>query len=298
MVQGRWLKRNLEALGHWFFYLTMRVFGHRGGYLLLLPVIFCYVLFSRKIHKTVKPYFKRRFPGSGPLQYWICTLKNVYNFGQVLVDRGWLGVNSEAEFQGELVGYDHLLELIEKKKGLVLLTAHVGNWQSALAHLSSLPVKVHALMQYDQHAAAKHYFDIKKDGKKPFEIIDVESPFGGLVDAAAALQRGEVITIMGDRYVKGSFSTVEFLGGSVRIPDAAYILAATAGAPVVVLLSAKTGAKSHQLKVWESFYPSYEDRDKRAEMLQECAQKYLNAIENYLKNYPFQWYNFYDFWEQ
>ncbi len=298
MAAGSPIKHKLEALGHWFFYVTMRFFGHRGGYILLIPVIFSYVLFSRKIHRTVRPYLKRRFPEAGHLKYWVYTFKNVYSFGKVLVDRGWLGVNRDAEFNGELIGRDYLLELIAKKKGLVLLTAHLGNWQSALANLRSLPVKVHALMQYDQHAAAKHFFDINEDGDKPFEIINVNGPFGGLVDAAAALQRGEVVTIMGDRYVAGSFSTVDFLGDSVRLPDSAYVLAATAEAPVVVLLSAKTGADSHQLNVWDSFYPRYEDRDRRAAMLQECSQRFSKAIENYLKKYPFQWYNFYDFWKQ
>lgn len=297
MAQGCGLKRQLEALGHWFFYVTMRFFGHRGGYILLAPVIFMYVLFSCKIHATVRQYLSHRFPAAGRLKYWLYTYKIIYAFGQVLVDRGWLGINKDASFKGVLVGYDSLVELIEKKQGVVLLTAHVGNWQSALANLSGLPVKVHALMQYDQQAVAKHYFDLKRIDR-PFEIIDADGPFGGLVDAAAALRRGEVVTIMGDRLVKGSSSTVNFLGTPVRLPDAAYMLAATAGAPVVVLLAAKTGVKTHQLKVWGSFYPQYDNREERAQMMQKCAQKYIEAIEKYLKSYPFQWYNFYNFWKQ
>lgn len=297
MAQGRGLKRQLEALGHWFFYVTMRFFGHRGGYILLAPVIFMYVLCSCKIRATARHYLSHRFPAAGRLKYWLYTYKNIYSFGQVLVDRGWLGTNKDASFKGELVGYDNLVELIGKKQGVVLLTAHVGNWQSALANLGSLPVKVHALMQYDQQAVAKHYFDLKGEDK-PFEIIDAEGPFGGLIDAAAALRRGEVVTIMGDRLVKGSSSTVNFFGMPVRLPDAAYMLAATAGAPVVVLLAAKTGVKTQQLKVWGSFYPQYKKRNERAQMLQRCAQKYIEAIEKYLKSYPFQWYNFYNFWKQ
>jgi predicted LPLAT superfamily acyltransferase len=291
------MKNRLEALGHWFFYVTMRFFGHRGGLILLAPVIFVYVLCSRKIRRTARHYLDHRFPGEGGFKNWLYTYKNVYAFGHVLVDRGWLGIKKNSRFDCDLVGYDTLVELIEKKRGVVLLTAHVGNWQSALAHLDGLPVKVYALMQYDQRAAAKHYFDIKRE-KTPFQIIDVEGPFGGMIDAAAALQRGEVVTIMGDRFIKGSGSMVDFMGESVRVPDAAYMLAATAGAPVVVLLAAKTGAKTYQLKVWDHFHPRYEDREDRAGMLQECAGRYMAAIEKYLKEHPFQWYNFYNFWKQ
>ncbi len=291
------MKNRMEALGHWFFYVTMRFLGHRSGTILLIPVIFTYVLVSCKIRKTVRHYLVHRFPGERGFKYWLYTFKNVYAFGHVLVDRGWLGIKKNGRFECDLLGYTTLEELIEREKGVVLLTAHVGNWQSALAHLGGLPVKVYALMQYNQQAAAKHYFDIKGE-KRAFEIIDAEGPFGGMIDAAAALQRGEVVTIMGDRYIKGSFSTVSFLGESMRLPDAAYMLAATAGAPVVVLLAAKTGTKSYQLKVWDHFYPCYTNREDRARMLQECAGKYSSAIEEYLKEHPFQWYNFYNFWKQ
>ncbi len=290
-------KKRLEAIGHWFFYVTIRFFGLRGGELLLGPVIFVYLLFSRKIHMTVRHYLSRRFPNIAEWKYWLYAYKNIYSFGHVLVDRGWLGIKRNARFECDLVGYNSLVELINRKKGVVLLTAHVGNWQSAISHLGGLPVKVHALMQYDQQAAAKHYFDIK-GGERLFEIIDAEGPFGGMIDAAGALQRGEVVTIMGDRFIKGSSSKVVFLGESVRVPDAAYMLAATAGAPVAVILAAKTGSKTYQLKVWNHFYPRYKNRHERGEMLRQCAGKYMETVEDYLKEYPFQWYNFFNFWKQ
>lgn len=291
------LLQKLEALGHWFFYVTMRLFGHRGGRILLAPVVFTYVVFSRKVHRTVRNYLVHRFPGERDWQYFLYTFKNIYAFGNVLVDRGWLGVRADASFAGELIGYETIHELVEKGKGVVLLTAHVGNWQTALAHLDALPVTVHALMQYDRQTVAKHYFDLK-GGERPFEIINVDGPFGGMVDASAALQRGEIITIMGDRFIKGSYSRVDFYGESVRLPDAAYVLAAISGAPVVVLLAAKTGGRTYQLKVWDHFYPEYTSRDEREPMLRKCAERYISSIEDYLKNYPFQWYNFYNFWEQ
>ncbi|WP_457577496.1 LpxL/LpxP family acyltransferase [Desulfomarina sp.] len=290
------LKKRLEALGHWFFYVTMRFFGHGGGCLLLVPVIFCYVLCSRRIHRTVRPYLDHRFPGQRVWKYWWYTFRNLLSFGQVLVDRGWIGLTGDSSFTGEFIGYDTLVNLIKEDKGVVLLTGHVGNWQAALAHLDGLPVTVHALMQYDRQAVAKHFFDIR--GKRSFEIIDADGPFGGMIDAAAALQRGEVVTIMGDRLIGGSASDVDFLGEPLRLPDAAYMLAATAGAPVAVLFAAKTGRKTYQLKLWDFFYPRYEDRSRRARMLTECTGKYIAAMEAYLQQYPFQWYNFYNIWKQ
>ncbi len=289
--------RRLEKLGHWFFYVAMKFFGHTGGRILLFPVVSCYVVFSRKIHAIVRYYLSRRFPEAGWLRYWYYTLKTVLSFGNVLVDRGWLGLYGDADFTGELYGRTTINEFISQGKGVVLLTAHVGNWQSALSHLGDLPVKVNALMQYDREAAAQHYFDLGRR-ERSFEIIDADSSFGGMIEAAAALQRGEVVTIMGDRYIKGPYSEVEFFGEKVRLPNSAYALAATVGAPVVVLLAAKTGARSHQLKVWDSFHPEYRSREERDDMLRSCTRRYIKAVEDYLMVHPFQWYNFYNFWGQ
>ncbi|WP_419175757.1 lipid A biosynthesis acyltransferase [Desulfosediminicola sp.] len=294
------LLQKLEALGHWFFYMTMRIFGPYGlmaARILLVPVILCYVVFSRKINKTIAVYLKHRFPGEPGWKYFSYVFRNVYAFGSILVDRGWLGVNPRVNFDGTFEGLETLSKLIAEGKGVVMITAHVGNWQTAFANLGDLGAKVHAMMQYDQQLVAKHYFDLQGT-TPPFEIISVDDDFGGMIDAAAALSRGEIVTIMADRYVKGSSTEVDFLGAKVRLPDAAYVLAAASAAPVVVVLSAKTGVRSYQIKVWDHFYPEYATRDERQPMLKECASRYAKSLEKYLKRYPFQWYNFYNFWKQ
>lgn len=287
----------LEAIGHSIFYLVMRLFGHRGGLVLLVPVMSIYVLCSRRIHEITGHYLRRRFPGESRWRYWLHTHRNLMSFGRVLVERGWLGSCRGASLQCDFHGKELLLQHAGAGKGVVLLIAHVGNWQSALAHLTGMPVQVHALMRYDQQAVAKHFFDVQ-GGRAPFAIIDAEGPFGGMVDALGALQRGEVVTIMGDRYVKGSQQSVPFFGDPVRVPDSAYMLAASAGSPVLVLLSAQTGPGRHELKVWDLFFPEFCQREERSQVLRECAGRFMMVLERYLQQYPYQWYNFYNFWKQ
>jgi predicted LPLAT superfamily acyltransferase len=240
---------------------------------------------------------KRRFPEHDPLQLWFDTFRLVYSFGQVLVDRGWLGLRRAARLRGELLGNDQLLELVGKGKGLVLLTAHVGNWQTALAHICGFKVPVNSLMQYEQEAVAKHYFDLRSEAV-PFKIINSDGFMGGLIESTAALQRGEVVTIMADRYAGGPYSEVTFLGDKVRLPVAAYSLAAATGAPVAILLAAKTGRRDYNMKLWDVFYPEGVERHNRQEDLSKWARRFAQSMEEYVKEYPYQWYNFYDFWSQ
>jgi len=289
--------RFLEALGHNIFYLTLLLFGQGGAYLLLKPVIATYLAFSRKIHRNTAFYLKRRFPEHGPVRLWLDTFRLVHSFGQVLVDRGWLGLRGKARLEGDLLGAERLRELVAGGKGLVLLTAHVGNWQTALSHIRGLEVPINSLMHYEEEAVAKHYFDLRS-GEAPFKIIKSDGFMGGMIESTAALQRGEVVTIMGDRYEGGPYAEVEFLGGKARLPTAAYSLAAATGAPVAILLAAKTGRRTYTINVWDDFYPAMGERNERRRDLSLWAERFAGSLEGYLAEHPYQWYNFFDLWSQ
>lgn len=286
-----------EALGHGIFYLTLRLTGHIGAYLLLVPVISFYVIFSRKIHRILKPYLSRRFPEHNAWQLWWDVFHTVHSFGKVLVDRAWLGIKSGAKLEGTFDGGEKLENLINSGKGFILLIAHLGNWQSALSHLSDLPVKVHALMEFEEEAVSKHFFELQKKAS-PFHIIKADGFLGGLVEATVALQNGEAVTIMGDRFVGGPFAEVPFLGTPVRLPIAAYALAAQTGVPVVVIFAEKNSRLYYTLRIWDILYPHYEHRDQRQEKLAIYTKRFSEALENYVRKHPYQWYNFYDFWRQ
>jgi len=293
----RGLGARLEGLGHYIFYAMLLLTGQFGAYLLLWPVITVYVLFSRKIHSLTSPYLEKLFPAQGRLARWRATHLIMLNFGRVLVDRAWLGLRRRAELKGELAGREELLALIGEGRGVVLLTAHVGNWQSAMAHITGLRVPINSLMHYREEAVAKHFFDLRGQ-ELPFRIIKSDGFMGGLVEATAALQRGEVVTIMGDRYAGGPHTEVEFLGKPVRLPAAPYALAAATSSPVAVLLAAKTGRREYRLKLWEVFRPQPTDRENRRRDLEEWARRFAVVLEEYLERYPYQWYNFFDFWSQ
>ncbi len=289
-------KESLEKLGTSIFYLLMKFFGQRGGYLLLYPVVTCYALLSRQLQKTTSPYLNKRFPNCSAIQLFLHRLRLTLSFGRVLVDRGWLENDLNAQIRCDTIGKEQLAELVDHGKGLVLVTAHVGNWYSALTRLNFLPVKVHALMQYDEKTAGQHPFE-EIDGGKTIGIINTDADFGGMIEATAALQRGEVVIIMADRYIKGTSSTIPFYGKNVRLPNSAYTLAGCVGAPVAVFLAAKISAKHFQVKVWDSFYPQFENRDDRQSTLDDCCSKFTACLEKYLSIYPYQWYNFFDFWD-
>jgi len=291
------LGRLLEAAGHQIFYLTLRLGGLNLAYALLLPVIFFYCATSRKIHRLTAPYVRRRFPKAGPLGRWLATTRIVHSFGRVLVERAWLGMVPGAALEGRIQGLEKLAKALEGKRGIILLTAHVGNWQSALSNIDALPRKINSLMHHQEGYVAKHFFELQGQ-KCPFNIINIDGFMGGMVESAAALTRGEIVTIMGDRVVGGASIELDFFGDKARFPISAYALAAKTGAHVAVMLAAKVGKKGYLLEITEVLQPTYESRESRSRELERAARVFSASLESYLQKNPYQWYNFYDFWDK
>ncbi|PLX50960.1 MAG: lipid A biosynthesis acyltransferase [Desulfobulbaceae bacterium] len=289
------LKNKGEHLGHLFFYGLILVGGQRAAYLFLYLLILVYAAVSRTPHRQLHPYLSRRFPGQTPWQRWWAVYHILIGMGKMLIDRSWLGLKPRARLHGTFAGLDTLLDIVNSGRGAVILLAHVGTWQTAMAHLASLPCSVYIMMAHDTTAVSKHFFELGR--KRDFNIIDVNGFMGGMIEAVNALNQGDVVLIMGDRAAGGPTVETAFLGSAIRLPVAAYSLAANTGSPVLIAFSAKHDRTHQVLKVWDILQPDYGHGDKQEE-LARCAARYSRALEKYVREYPYQWYNFFDIWEQ
>ncbi|GAB4335702.1 MAG: hypothetical protein Kow0089_05540 [Desulfobulbaceae bacterium] len=287
------IKNRLERLGHGFFYAVLLAGGQAGAYLFLYPVVFTYVLCSRRIHEQTIPYLRRRFPDHNRLEFFLDVFKTVLSFGRVLVDRGWMGLRRTAELQGSFPDSERLRNLIGEGRGVVVVLAHVGNWQTCLSRLTDLDARVHSLMEFDPGQVSKHFFQLR--GDMPFTIIDARGYLGGMIEATNALQQGDIVLTMGDRLHGGRSTQVPFLGAPLLLPVAPYHLAAMARAPLAILFAAKTGRKTYSLTIADVLHPGRDGADRDSE-LQRCARRFAAALEKYVEAHPYQWYNFFDIW--
>jgi len=113
------------------------------------------------------------------------------------------------------------------------------------------------------------------------------------------LKHGEVLCIMGDRATGGERSTieVEFLGGRVRVPVTPYQLASATGAPVVVIFPYKSGPGNYSLQV-ENFLRVPPDLGRAPEAYRPYAEAFIRALEGFVEERPYQFFNFFDMWNQ
>ncbi len=119
-----------------------------------------------------------------------------------------------------------------------------------MSALGFLQVPVNLLMQREEGDLDRHYFE-HAGIACPYRIIDPRGYLGGALEMIEVLKRGEVLSVMGDRMLGSDRNAVavDFFGAPVRFPFSAYKLASVTGAPVAVVLSAKTGAASYALQL-------------------------------------------------
>ncbi|MDA3971955.1 MAG: lysophospholipid acyltransferase family protein [Desulfobulbaceae bacterium] len=289
------MKKTGKQLGPMFFYLMIFIGGQRLAYLVLHPVVLAYVVCSTTIHKRLGPYVNRRFPHGSWLHKRVQVYQIIIGLGKMLIDRALLGIKPDSHFEGTFEGLDRLQDILDSGSGAVVVLAHVGTWQTAMAHLAGLNTKIHAIMAHNEEAMTKHFYEMGRS--RSFQIIDAQGFMGGMIEAAAILAKGELVLIMGDRAEGGQTMPTQFLGSPINLPVAAYNLAAVTNTPIIIAFSVKTGTTSHTLKIWDIIHPHFAGREKKAE-LSRCVSRFSKGLQDYVEQYPHQWGNFFDIWQQ
>jgi len=281
---------------HRFFYLLIRLGGRRAAYLALYFVVAYYVLCSPLARQRTKPYLQRRFPEARGVQWlWHC-YRLILSFGKVLIDRAVVGILGPEAMTVNLDDREALLSLRDEGRGLIMMTAHVGCWQVAMAALGFLQRPVHMLMRREDGDIDRHYFE-HAGIDCPYRVIDPTGYLGGTLEMLGALKQGEIVCVMGDRLLGSERSTVEvdFLAEPAAIPFSAYKIASSSGAPVVVFFTYKDGPNSYRLQLARVIrVPELKGRNPQT--FKPFAAEFVAALERFCQQRPYRFYNFFDMW--
>jgi len=295
MFQARAADRKRgNRLGFWFFRTAVRVSGLAGAYGLLYLVGLYYLAFDRPAVRASLAYVNRRFPGHGRLRRLLDVYLLFVSQGKSLVDRYYV-IAGGTSIEVDIRGLERLKGLLSGEKGLILLTAHVGNWQVAMTVLRRLGKTVHLLMRSEDNAAVRESLGIDRD-RGAVRILHTDDTLGGVVEAMKAISRGELVSIMGDRTYGYSSREAMLLGGPVSFPYGAFTIAGAAQCPVVVLLSAKIGHRKYLTDVTHVIEPPRGRAREKQEQIRACVQEYARILEDYADRYPYQWFVFRDMW--
>jgi predicted LPLAT superfamily acyltransferase len=284
-----------NRIGFWFFRTAIRTFGLSGAYGLLFFVCLHYLIFDRQAARASLSYVEKRFPGHGALRRLFDVYLLFVSQGKSLIDRYYVAAGGN-DIELELVGYEKIRDyLADGRKGMIFLTAHVGNWQAAITALGHLGRTVHLMMRREDNAAVAEALQIDRSNDS-VRILYTDGALGGVVEALKAINQGDIVSLMGDRTYGYASREAPLLGGTVRFPYGAFSLAAAAQCPVAVLLSAKVGVKKNVTDISHVIDPPAAGRGIRDAAIAACVREFAGILGDYAMRYPYQWFVFRDMW--
>jgi predicted LPLAT superfamily acyltransferase len=284
---GRW--------GIWFFLTAMRVLGLRLTYALLVPVAVYFSFASPDVAATMD-YHRRVF---GALPWWKrrwLVFKHFLSFGFALIDRVAILAGHTKHFSFSFDGEHYLRDAVKEGNGVLLLTAHLGNWEAAGQLLSRIDVPIN-VTGFDKEVPEIRSM-LNAAARPNFKLIPLTGSPTDAIQLVAALRRGELVAMMGDRTYGTTAARVPFLGTNAPFPIGAHVTAAIAGAPLIHVFSLRERGDHYHLFGFPPQRPEMPRHDQRDAYLRECAARFAADLETVLKRDPLQWYNFYPFWDR
>ncbi|MFH1260149.1 MAG: lysophospholipid acyltransferase family protein [Elusimicrobiota bacterium] len=283
-----------NTAGLWFFKMTVHLFGVFIAYGFLYFVCLYYLIFDQPAVCSAMPYIKRRFAGSNFfVSYWRI-YRLFLNQGRQLIDKYAL-ISGAKKYNFKVYGAEEIQSLLADGRGMILLTAHLGNWQAAISTLDSLGRPVYLVMKPEDNRAVKDYLKINEQWKN-VQIISQEQYLGGVIEIMAVLKNGGIVSIMGDRRYGSKTTEIDFMGGKAMFPCGAFTIAFAAQCPMSVLLTVKTARQTYSVNLKNIIYPYLETGENKPEKIKNSMRKFGKILEQFIAEYPYQCYLFTDLW--
>lgn len=278
------------VLGYKIFIFFMKNVGIKSTYFILYFVAFYFLLFSTKGTKASYYYFHKRL-GFSTLKSIYHVYKSYYKFGQTIIDKVAISSGLRNKFTYEFDGIDRLKELLKKGQGGVLISAHVGNFEIAEFFFREIDLKsqINIVTIDNERNEIKEYLESVTDKPKA-KFIYIKEDLSHIFDINNALSNNELVCFTGDRYFENTkFLSEKLLNKGAKFPAGPFSIASRLRVPVAFVYVMKETSKHYHLYTRMA---TAKQRD-----AQGLLKNYTDSVEQILKKYPLQWFNYFDFWD-
>lgn len=281
-----WLIRTIALYG-----------GRRLGRLCLYPITLYFFLRRGPERAASRAYLGRVF-GRRASSWQV--MRHIHCFAATILDRIFLLAHGEKGFQIETVGLELLDERLAQGRGVLLFGSHQGSFEALRAigaRRPEMPLRV--LLDKQKTPAMTELLEALAPDVGA-SVIDASRDGTSITLAIAeACQQGALVALLADR--GRSHETLRhapFLGRPAPFPVGPWLLAHSLKVPVVLCFGLYLGGRRYRL-VFEPLADRVEiPRHERGPALDALIGRYARRLEHYVHVAPYNWFNFYDFWQQ
>jgi lauroyl/myristoyl acyltransferase len=188
-------------------------------------------------------------------------------------------------------GWENLVQARSANKGVILATAHLGNFDMGAQVLASRGIDLTILVEeFESGVLMKEIANLRQ--RKGVRILPINSQ--GLKNVYRDLIRGGTIIIVCDRDIQGNGVKIKFMGEETTLPFGAISLAQWTGAAVVPIFSLR--APNNFASIYIEPPLALTESGSRQESLRANLEKLAGVMEKYIRKYPEQWAVLEPFW--
>lgn len=267
--------------------------GRPLGRLLLVPITAYFFLTAPRARQSSRQFLTRaldRAPTLGDL--W----RHFFCFATTLLDRIYLLTGKQGKLDITIYGDTELDSRIQRGNGCMLLGSHLGSFEVLRAlGMTRTDLDIRVVMETHQTPEIDSILQ-RLNPAVAGTVIPLQAP-DALLKVQESLQNGAVVGFLGDRVVNSNRSaSVPFLGQATYFPTGPLHIARRLEVPVVLFFGVHLGGRRYEIHL-EPFLDPGNDNEGSQPDLESEVSRYARRLEAYAHAYPYNWFNFYDFWD-
>jgi predicted LPLAT superfamily acyltransferase len=277
---------------------TIGLYGGRPlGRLCLYPITLYFFLRRGPERLASRRYLQRVM--TRPVTAWH-VMKHIHSFAVTILDRIFLLARGEKDFAISVEGLDELEACLAQGRGLLLLGTHQGSFEALRALRSRRPeVALRVVLDKQKTPALTELLEALAPDVGN-HVIDASLGGASITLAMAeACEQGAMVALLADRGREHEvLRRAPFLGEPAPFPVGPWLVAHSLKVPVMLCFGLYEGGNRYRL-IFEPFADRVEiPRHDRAHALDAVIARFARRVEHYVHVAPYNWFNFYDFWQQ
>ena len=283
-------------------------------HLFCYPVAFFFFLFTPHARYDARNYQKRlkEYTG-GKVPFRVSAFQQILSFSLCVLEKmeGWLGKVRFDRINYQDDDIEDILNCLRKGNGALLLTSHLGNMEllrSLQDYNTQLCGRVVPVVIVMDMKVSAQFSQTMKEINPNYSLNVVDSSNIGpdsMIYLQEQAEQGALIVIAGDRTSAQNREKVivkDFLGKPADFPYGVFLLLALMKMPVYFMFGMRSRMSIFNPKYNVHIEKSKVDfncpRSERDARIKECCGEFVEKLEKFCKLYPYQWYNFFNFWNQ
>lgn len=225
----------------------------------------------------------------------LCT-RNAHQFGRMLGDYFHCTSASEAAIRAAVASWEGMENLVAARargRGVILVTAHLGNWELGALVLATDRVPM-TIVTAEEPSTGLTEWRRKYRERLGIGTITVGTDKFAFVGMMSTLRKNECLAMLVDRPPPGSGAPVELFGRPTEFSSGPALLHHHTGAAVVPAYVVQTGRAEYRAFI-EPAIEMTEARD-ASEAVATNTRKIATRFESVIRRYPDQWFNYVPIW--